>query len=303
MVSADALRYFLQVARRGRLVSAASALGVDHTTVGRQISRLERDLGYRLFDRSPTGWVLSDAGQRLLPHAEAVDAAVLAATADDHETGQLSGTVRIATPDAFGAFILAPGLGTFREEHPNVDVHIVTSTRNVALSMREFDIAVTLQEPQPRHAIYRRLTDYTLRLYATPEYLAERPPIRDRTDLRDHTLIWYVDDLLDITPLRLPDDILPGHRVSIQTNNVTGHWQAAVAGLGLAPLPRYLGDQDQRLVPVLADTLQIRRTYWLAIPRESARLGRVRALAALLEQIVSDRQDDLFGDARNHHES
>lgn len=303
MVSADALRYFLQVARRGRLVSAAEALGVDHTTVSRQISRLERDLGYRVFDRSPTGWSLSDAGQRLLPHAEAVDAAVLSAVADTNTEGQLTGTVRIATPDAFGAFILAPGLNTFRKEHPNLDVHIVTSTRNVALGMREFDIAVTLQEPQPRHAKYRRLTDYTLALYATPEYLAENPPIHEPADLSAHTLIWYVDDLLDITPLRLLDDVLPGHRVAIQTNSVTGHWQAAVAGVGLAPLPRYLGDQDQRLVPVLPDTLQISRTYWLAVPKESARLERARATIALLEKIVSDRQHDLLLGASNSQDT
>jgi DNA-binding transcriptional LysR family regulator len=161
--------------------------------------------------------------------------------------------------------------------------------------MREFDVAVTLEEPQPRHVTYRRLTDYTLVLYATPRYLAMHPPIQGRTDLAAHTLIWYVDDLLDITPLRILDDVLPGHHVGIQTNNVTGHWQAAVAGLGLAPLPRYLGDRDARLVPVIPDDIRIERTYWLAVPREFVRLDRVRATVAFLEKIVRDRSHDLQG--------
>jgi DNA-binding transcriptional LysR family regulator len=295
VVSADALRHFLQVARRRRLVWAAEALNVDHTTVGRQINRLERDLGYRLFDRSPSGWTLTDAGEQLVPHAEAVEAAVTAAVADEGAEGRLSGKVRIVTPEAFGAFILIPGLGALRKQHPDLGVDIVTSTRNVVLGMREFDVAVTLEEPRPRHATYRRLTDYALALYATPEYLAAHPPIQDRDALRDHTLIWYVDDLLDITPLRLFDEILPDHHVTIQTNSVTGHWQAAVTGLGVALLPRYLGDPDPRLVRVLADTVQVRRTYWLAIPKEYARLGRVRTVVSLLDRIVADRRADLQG--------
>lgn len=295
MVSADSLRYFLHVTRHGRLAPAAKALGVDHTTVGRQINRLEKDLGYRLFERSSGGWTLSEAGQRLLPHAESVEAAVYAATADDGSQRQLTGTIRIATPEAFGAFILAPGLGAFRKQYPDLDVHIVTSTRNVVLGLREFDVAVTLQKPQPRDATFRRLTDYALALYATPEYLATHPPIRERSDLLAHTLIWYVDDLLDITPLRFLDDVLPERHASIQTNSVTGHWQAAVAGLGVAPLPRYLGDQDDRVVPVLSDVLGIKQTYWLAVPKEVARFRRVRAAVDLLDRIVAERRCDLLG--------
>lgn len=295
MTSADGLRYFLQVAKRGRLTAAADALGVDHTTVGRQIGRLERALGHRLFDRNPTGWTLTDAGHRLLPHAEAVEAAVIAASGlGGAGPGQLDGTVRIATPDAFGAFLLAPGLGPLRQQHPDLDVQIVTSTRNVPLGMREFDVAVTLEGPQRRHALYRKLTDYTLGLYASRSYLEGRGPVDSRADLHDHTLIWYVDDLLDITPLRVLNELLPDQRVSIQANSVAGHWQAAVAGLGIALLPRYLGSQDHRLVPVLSHDLTFNRSYWLAVPRELARLARVRAVIDLLEEIVTVRRRDLL---------
>ncbi|RJQ75922.1 LysR family transcriptional regulator [Amycolatopsis panacis] len=296
MTSADGLRYFLQVAKRGRLTVAADALGVDHTTVGRQVGKLERALGHRLFDRNPSGWTLTEAGHRLLPHAEAVEAAVTAASGlGAAGTGQLDGTIRIATPDAFGAFLLAPGLGPLRDRHPRLDVQIVTSTRNVPLGMREFDVAVTLEEPRRRHALYCKLTDYILGFYASRSYLAEKGPVERRKDLRDQTLIWYVDDLLDIAPLRLLNELLPDQRVSIQANSVTGHWQAAVAGLGIALLPRYLGSQDRRLVPVLSHDLTFSRSYWLAVPRELARLDRVRAVVDVLEEIVAARHHDLLG--------
>lgn len=296
MLSADDLRFFLHVVRQGRLVAAAEVLGVDHTTVSRRIGRLERDLGRRLFHRSTAGWTVTEAGEQLLVHAQAIDSAVTAAAGAGTDRGRLSGTVRIATPDAFGAFVLVPGLAPLRARHPDLDVHVVTSTRKVSLSLREFDVAVTLEEPQPRHVSYRKLTDYALRLYASPRYLADRAPVRRIEDLTGHTLIWYVDDLLDIAPLRLLDDLVPHHHVAIQTNSVTGHWQAAVAGLGIAPLPRYLADPDHRLVPVL-DEVTILRSYWVAVPRESARLDRVRAAVGLLEQIAHERRADLLGEA------
>ncbi len=71
----------------------------------------------------------------------------------------------------------------------------------------------------------RRLSDYVLRLYATHEYLEFYPPIRSRSDLAKHSLIWYVDHLLNIRSLR---DIqikldAPG---SIQSTNLVAHWQA-----------------------------------------------------------------------------
>lgn len=79
MFSADNLRYFLEVARTGRLNDAARNLGVDHTTVGRRITALEKSIGERLFDRSPGGWQLTEAGADLFPRAETVESAVIAA--------------------------------------------------------------------------------------------------------------------------------------------------------------------------------------------------------------------------------
>lgn len=168
MFSADDLRYFLEVARRQRLVAAGHALGVDHTTVGRRVSRLERSYGHRLFDRSASGWTLTEAGAELLPHAESVEAALARARETGVQSSEgASGTVRVATPDGFGAFLLTPGLGPLRERHPELTVELVTATRTIALGVRDFDIAVTLEEPSPRFS-HRKLTDYVLRLYATP---------------------------------------------------------------------------------------------------------------------------------------
>lgn len=118
MISADDLGYFLEVARTGKLVAAAQGLGVDHTTVGRRLTRLERATGSRLFDRSTGRWRLTEAGERLRIHAESVESALAAAAEELRSTpGRLSGTLRITAPDGFGAFVLSPGLGRLRRKH------------------------------------------------------------------------------------------------------------------------------------------------------------------------------------------
>ena len=109
MFSADDLKLFLEVARRGRLTEAAKHLQINHTTVSRHITRLERAVENRLFDRTSEGWTLTDAGAQLLVHAEMVEAAVLAAQEDCLSRGPaLTGHVRVIAPDGFGAYLLLP---------------------------------------------------------------------------------------------------------------------------------------------------------------------------------------------------
>ncbi|HNH35968.1 MAG TPA: LysR family transcriptional regulator, partial [Rhodocyclaceae bacterium] len=73
------LRYFLELARTGTLAGTARRLAVEHTTVARRVQRLEAELGTPLFDRRRGGYGLTEVGQALLPHAEAMESAALAA--------------------------------------------------------------------------------------------------------------------------------------------------------------------------------------------------------------------------------
>jgi DNA-binding transcriptional LysR family regulator len=293
MMSADDLRYFLAVAQRRRLVRAAAQLGVDHTTVSRRIGALERAVGQRLFDRTEQGWLLTDAGRTLLEPAESVDGAIALAEERLGIGGpSLSGTVRITCPDGFGAFLLAPALGALNERYPDLVVEMVTATQHLDQAVRGFDVAVTLEQPSSAHFTHRPLTDYILRLYATPEYLAARPPVERFEDLAGHVVIFYVDHLLDLPSLRLLQR-LP-LQPNLQSTNVVAQWQAAAAGVGIAPLPQYIAGSDPRLVPVLPE-LVFRRRYWLALPAEHARLARVRAVIEVLADVVASRRDDLVG--------
>ena len=198
--------------------------------------------------------------------------------------------MRIAAPDGFGAFVLTPKLGLLRDKHPDLDIELVTATEHNSLATREFDIAITLERPSPRFVVTRRLATYSLGLYAAAPYLAAMPPVDTVEDLREHTLISYVDALLDVAPLRILDAILPDGRARIQTNNITGQWIAARSGVGIAPLPSYIGEPDDALTSVLPGVVSVERTYWTVVPRELTGLARVKVVDEFLRSVVTDEQ-------------
>lgn len=285
----DNLRYFLEVARAGRLREAAARLGVDETTVSRRIGRLEQELGVRLLDRTPQGWRLTEPGRLLVPHAESIESSAARALDAVSSPGELSGTARILAPDGFGANVLMPGLRPLIEAHPGLALEVITATTHDLLTARDFDVAVTLERPTQRSVVVEHLADYELRCFASRDYLARHRVPASIDALRDeHDLIWYVDALLDVAPLRILDEVVPRARARLQTNNITGHHSAARAGLGIALLPAYIGAADDELVEVLPEHLRITRSYWLVVPRDLADLVRVRAVTDAMRAIVAE---------------
>ena len=290
MLSADDLRVFAEVARRGRLTEAAIHLQVNHTTVSRHITRLERAVESRLFDRTTNGWVLTDAGLRLLVHAEAIESTMRVVQEDClSQDSSLSGHVRIITPDGFGAYLLLPGLEEFQRQHPDLTVEVVMANRHASLTPREFDLAVTIERPQARAVTVRKLADYSLGFYASNRYLAHNPTVEKIEDLYDHVLIWYVDSALDHRTLSLLYEVLPHARPRIQTNNITGFIEAAEAGLGVALLPTFIADRNPCLQRITADHAQVGRSYWMSFPRDLVRLARVRMMAEYIGRLVADQ--------------
>src|ERR1700736_6425215 len=117
----DDVRYFLAVARTGTLSAAAMQLGTEHTTVARHIQALEDELNSRLFHKSHAGYELTDAGERLLVGAEAIESAYVSAKAAASSEGHpITGTVRIGAPDGFGSVFMMRPARPPPDRHPNL---------------------------------------------------------------------------------------------------------------------------------------------------------------------------------------
>lgn len=294
----DNLRYFLELSRTRKLTAAARRLEVDHTTVSRRIQALEKSLGAQLFTRETSGYSLTEAGRSLLPQAEAMESACSAIERErEEQTEMLSGHVRIGVTEGYGSVMLAPQLAEFTQRYPHLGIDLLAVPRTMHLSRREADIVITLDRPERGPFIITRLTDYVLRLYASPSYLQAHAPINSRETLRSHRFVSYIDDLLYSKELFYLDEIGKPLQVSLRSTSILVQQQAAAAGAGIAILPAFAAEADSRLQPILSDSIEFTRTFWMLMPIELKDIARMKATWTYLREMADSQQDLLLGRA------
>jgi len=287
----DDMRFFLALCRTHSFVSAAHELKVTHSTVARRITALEASLQTQLFQRTEKGCQLTSAGEELLPYAERLESTVI--NLEESIAGkdnQLSGGIRIGTPDGIGNCFLASRLSKFQINHPALEVELIPVPMYYSLSKREIDILITVQRPKAGNFIVRKLTNYKLGLFATREYLENREEINKREDLRGHRFIGYVDDLLFDQDLRFMDEFYPGVIPIFRTSTVIAQLNSVVAGAGIGVIPYFMAHAEKELVPVLPEQ-RIERGYWLQVNLDSKQIARVRATIDFIVDKVRSNED------------
>jgi DNA-binding transcriptional LysR family regulator len=292
----DNLKTFLAVARTGRLTAAAARLGADHATVSRRVGALESALKARLFERSPSGYALTQQGERLLATAEAVESLTLTAQAEVGGSDlSVAGTVRIGAPEGFGSYFLAPRLARLAELHPELEVELVAIPGVLSLSKREADLAVALSRPREGRLLTRKLTDYGLGLYGAPAYLAAHPPLMTRADMSRHRFVGYIEDLLYAPELDYMDAPDAEIAVRLRSSNLIAQLRATLAGAGLCVLPHFIAEQEPGLQRVLPEQVGLQREFWLLTHADLKAVARVRAVADFIAEEVRAARRSLLG--------
>jgi len=255
----DDARYFLAIAREGQMLSAARRMQVSQARLSRHLATLEAAVGTRLFERGTRGCSLTEAGQLFMETAERVEAEMLSGLGRLSESAaSVGGTVRIGAPDGLGSAYLAARLGEIAEPYPDLRLQLVPLPRNFSLSAREADIAIMIGRPQRGRLKVKRLADYSLGLYAAPDYL-ERHGAPDTAEaLRAHRLVGYVEDLLHTPELDYAGDFLPGWRSDFEVSTAIGQIAVVRSGAAIGILHDFMAGD---LRPVLPD-LWVKRAYW-----------------------------------------
>ena len=282
------LRFFLELARAGTLSGASRRLEVEHTTVARRIDRLETQLGATLFDRSREGYELTEVGLALLPHAEAMEGAALAA-AEQIGGAEVAaaGVVRLGVPEVFGVRVVAPLLAGLLEQHPDLSIDLLALPRFANLANREADLGVMLDPPTTGRYVVTRLASFRFYLYAAPSYLARHPAIKQQSDLARHDFVDYVQDRLASRELSYLNELGFTPRRRMCCSGMTAQIEAASLGMGLMMAPPYAVPDDGRLVPVLPGFFA-ERSFWLAAPTDLYRLRRVKVVWDLLRELADN---------------
>ena len=283
----DDYRFFLAVARTGKLSLAGKQLSVDHATVGRRVKALENSIGVPLFDRSPQGYSLTDHGQRLMNIAEGMETnAIAAQSAFSDDVGSVSGVVRVGAPEGMATTILAECAAKLCREHPRLEIQIIAMPRTFSLSKREADIAIAVSAPESGRLKFRKIADYTLHLYGSSAYLKSRPPVKEVSDLKRLTGIGYVPDLiydkeLDYIPL-ISKDIKP----YLTSTSVHVQLEAVLADGGVCVLHDFIANKYPTLEKILPEEISFTRTFWYIVHEDYAKLHRIRVVSdALIEHV------------------
>jgi DNA-binding transcriptional LysR family regulator len=282
----DALKVFLAVARAGQLLGAARKLGIDQSTVSRQIASLESDLRSKLFERHTSGVSLTPAGERLVSIAERMeaDAALIEETIAERDTDAV-GTVRVGAPDVFGSVVLAPLLARLAIDHPGLHLQLVPLPRHFSLAKREVDIAVTVARPVEGNLYARKLTDYTLGLHGARAYVDEVGTIASVEDLSRCLFVTYVQDLIFSPELDYGKPYLEKAGQVLECASAIGQMQA-VRTRGVGFLHHYALPQLPDMVPILPE-LNVQLSYWLVGHADVKGFKRLSLVQnAILEEVT-----------------
>src|SRR5271170_5329307 len=230
----DNVRVFLAVARGGQFVAAAKRLKLDHATVSRRIVALEATIGAKLFDRRTTGAKLTGAGERFISAAEQMESAFLHAQGEISGVDlELSGDVRIGSPDGFSTYYLVGALRDFAERHPAVRLQLMPLPQLTPLARREVDVVIGLDKPEEGRFVARKLTDYSLGVYASAAYLDAHPPPADIDELARHRLIGYVEEYAFSSALDYVRELFGGAPTAFECASAVTQFEALRGGLGL----------------------------------------------------------------------
>lgn len=292
--SPDDLLILLTVARLGRFNAVADALGTTHTTISRRISALDKELGGRTLERSPRGWELTELGNRAVGAAEAIEDKLMAlTTAISEDQDPLAGQVRISTADGFGVEFVTPALVQLQRDHPKLSIEMFSATRKVNQNRSGVDLEVVVGMTDANKAQAVFLTNYFLRLYASPGYLKRKGMPATLDDLKRHSFVSYVESALLVAELGHRSSQLPMPEVSFQATSIFAQTEAVRLDAGIGLLPNFMVSGRTGFLPVLPDAFRRQLPIWAIARPESLRSALVRAVIQAIKREVAERQSTL----------
>jgi len=285
-ISWDDLRLFAEIARAGTLTAAARTLKLSQPTAGRRLRALEEAIGASLFQRTSSGFLLTDEGEVVQAHAVRMEEEAVAL--ERRLLGGahgLEGVLRLSASDWFSARILGPALAEFASDNPGITIEIIADFRLLDLQRREADLVFRFVPFAEADVVQRRFTTVRYGTYAAPAYLDRHGDPSASPDGNAHRVIM-LDSALDSSPdVHWLRKRWPAATPSVRSNNREAQAAACVAGAGIAVLPRAIGDDLQSLVR-LGGEEPPHREIWVGYHQDLKRLRRLRALLDHLAAVI-----------------
>jgi LysR family glycine cleavage system transcriptional activator len=267
------LTAFASAARHCSFSLAAVELSLTQSAISRLIRLLEDKLGVKLFERIKQRVVLTDAGRMFWRDVQSILTDIDGAAHRVRAVGEGTSALNLAVLTTFAARWLIPALPDFLAKHPTITINFAARVSPQDLALQPYDAAIHYGAPVWAGAFVHHLMDEEVLPVCSPAYKA-KCEIEAPGDLVKAQLLqqltrpaawtaWFEDIGLDH----------PGSFLGHQFDHFGMAVQAAVAGLGVALVPRFLVTEDlrsKRLIVLFDHALKNNEAYFLVVPEQRA---------------------------------
>ncbi len=293
------MRVFQKVIDEGSFAAAARVLDMSPAGVTRLVTDLEQHLGARLIQRTTRRLALTDAGQAYLLRVRSILSEVDdAEAAAGQSSSELQGVVNVVAPSLFANYFLATQITRWLARCPKVAIHLhvdpFPQTR-----VEEFDVTfMVVNEGFDANIVARPIAHTEYVVCASPDYLRRNGTPTTPQELQCHQYLrfpWQASSGHAARGMRLTrvdgsqEDMEVGMQVVFQAESYETLFTAAVAGAGVAALPKFPASnyfESGALVHLLPEWIFGRYTVFVALPTRKLMPARTRAFLDFASEMV-----------------
>lgn len=286
----------------GSFAGAGELLDMTQSGVSRSIARLEARLGIRLLDRTTRSVTLTDEGRRFYEQVVPLLAGLEEAAASAAEGAiVVRGRLRVNVDPFFSRLVLGPRLGSFVENHPDLQLELVTREQIGDMVADGFDLAVRFGHPRPSTLVARKLLETRIITVASPAYLKKhgRPSNPGELDGDTHRCIQFRDPQ---SGHPFPWEFHRGRkkqtvatRGQLTVNDVGTMHGVCLAGHGIAQVMALGVEQliaDGRLVDLFPDWPDEHFPLYALYPSRHHQAAKVRAFLDFIVSLSATAEHD-----------
>ena len=285
------LKVFLAVARSGSVREATNLHQTSVSTIIRRIDTLEEQLGVRLFVRRPEGYTLTESGHDIYEDVVRLEQqAVSIEQRAQSKDASLSGTVRVTLPDCVFSYLLAGPFKKFRETYTDINIQIITTYDLLDVLKGDADIALRATTAPPEQLIGRKLPTFYSSYYASHDYVQQYDLNNPKSGA-----VWLGKDGSQRHTESIKKGPYPSLPMMWEIRSFPTLVSACQNGLGMAIMPCFIGDQEEKLTRVGPLPPFHMMETWLLIHPQLKDVKRVRIVIDFLVETICSHTELVQG--------
>lgn len=286
---------FIALIDAGSFTLASDRLNIPKANLSRKISRLERQLGVTLLERTTRSQHITEAGRHYLLHCRRISQEIeLAEASISQILKEVKGQLRIGVSVGMGHEIIKPVLGQFMRQNPAINLQLNLLNSRVDLIEEGYDLVIRIGELVDSRLIAKRLGKICRRVYASPDYMKHHGEITSIEQL-SHTNFLLMSSIQSNRRLLLTSQekqyefsVIP--RMLIDDFLILK--QMVIEGLGVAIIPDYMCEHELdngKLIQVLPNWGMPEVAVYALYPKHRLNVPKVKAFLDFIQTVFKQR--------------